>query len=288
MNRRLKNWVTIAKSVKNGRKGLLTYLRYLTNNQHQNHLKEGHVIRNFQKVDKVFLNMCVPIEKAHNKQLLKGTGGRAPSKGGHSFTVNFPFHYKSAKEEKGAIQTIIYRFFARVAASQNLKIERDYIVKHIQENNFYNVHRQKTGSKTQFNFVLTEYLQNSKLDLSKKKYLLLLKNIGIEVAREKGYEINDYFIKSDKPISKIKVPANKYKLTKQKEALESYKEEIDSILDDLAQNVEKRLLIYLKRMESAIEEADIKKFEKNKLLVEKNLYSVVKETKQKNSFKIGI
>lgn len=100
MSRKLKNWITIAKTIKSGKNGLLTYLRYLTNNNHKNHIKDGHSIRNFQSMQKVFLNMCIPLEVAHTKQLLKGVGGKPPNKYGHSFTINFPFSFKDDKKRE--------------------------------------------------------------------------------------------------------------------------------------------------------------------------------------------
>ena len=288
MNRKLKNWITIGKTITAGKNGLLTYLRYLTNNKHKNHDKENHTIRNFQNMEKIFLNMCVPLEEAHTKQLLKGAGGKPPSKYGHSFTINFPFHFKDDNEEKSAIQAILLKFFTDLNSANNLNMSREEIIEHIQNNNFYNIHKQNEGSKTQFNLVLTEYIKDLKLDLSKKKFSYLLKNIGIEVARNKGYEINNYVIETTNPPAKKRTPISHYKVDKQKEALNVYKSSIDTILDDLADNVEKRILIYFGRMEKAIEENNQEKFDKNKDLVEKNLESVISSTKQKSSFEIKI
>ncbi len=288
MNKRLKNWITIGKTIKNGKQGLLTYLRYLTNNQHKNHLKDSHQIRSFKNYQDIFLNMCVPLEQAHTKQLLKGVGGKPPSKYGHSFTINFPFHFKDKKQEKSAIQSILLKFFTNISNSNDLGMSRDQIIEHIQSNNFYNIHRQDEGSMTQFNFVLSEYIKDIKIDLSKKKFSYLLKNIGIEVARAKGYDINKYAIKTDKPPTKKRTPTNHYKIALQKERLNDYKNKIDYILDDLADNIEKRLNIYIGRMATALEELNEEKFEKNRLLVEKNLNKVISTTKKSSSFSIDI
>ncbi|MCX6076570.1 MAG: hypothetical protein NTW78_06735 [Campylobacterales bacterium] len=167
-------------------------------------------------------------------------------------------------------------------------MSREEIINHIQNNNFYNIHKQNEGSKTQFNFVLTEYIKDIKIDLSKKKFSYLLKNIGIEVLRNKGYEINDYVIKTTKPPAKKKIPINKSKLDKQKDALNEYKSSIDTILEDLEEKVEKRVLIYLNRMDKALEENNQEKFDKNMELVNKNIKDIILSTKQRSSFEIKI
>ncbi|MCX6075433.1 MAG: hypothetical protein NTW78_00940 [Campylobacterales bacterium] len=232
--------------------------------------------------------MCIPLEVAHTKQLLKGVGGKPPNKYGHSFTINFPFSFKDDKKEKSAIQSILLKFFTNLIDANNLDMKREDIINHIQDNNFYNIHKQEQGSMMQFNFVLSEYIKDVKLDLSKKKYSFLLKNIAIEVARAKGYDINEYVIKTNKPTAKKKIPINKSKLDKQRDALNEYKSSIDTILEDLEEKVEKRVLIYLNRMDKALEENNQEKFDKNMELVNKNIKDVILSTKRKSSFDIDI
>jgi len=289
MNRKLKNWIVIGKSVKSGKKGLLTYLTYLTNNQHKNHDKESHEIINFQNQEEVFINMCKLVEDRQTKQLLYKNGGRPSNKFGHSFTINFPFKFDSAQQEKKLIQNLLYRFFRELNESENLKMSREDIIEHLKNNNFYNIHRQDKGSQTQFNFVLTEYVNNNKIDLSKKKYSYLLKNISNEMTRKIGFDINKYEMekKTEKPQRK-RVKTSYYKVDKQKEKLEEYKNNIDIILEDTIEKIQKRVLIYLDRMAASIEDKNEEKFNKNKELLEKNIEKIKVEKKKKSSFDIDI
>lgn len=265
MNRKLKNWVSIFRSVKNGKKGLLTYFNYLSDNNHPNHQKSSHRIIDLGIDWKhIFSNTVSKIEKRDTTNLLKGKGGRRSSKYGQSITLNIP--YKIAdKDLKTIADKIVFNFYKEIHKKEKLfksnedwkKFKNDYI--------FYNAHKQEEGSQTQFNFILCELIDDKKLDLSKKKYSYLFKTISNEVLKEHGIDHNNYTIEK-----KYKENSNT-KLYKQNkldiliDEVQEQKQQYNFYLDRLKHieaDTDKTLKIYLNRLEKAVIEKDTPKVEK--------------------------
>ena len=227
MNNKLKNWITIFKSVKNGKKGLLTYLNYLNNDNHQNHLKSGHEIINFGKDWKqIFSNIVSKVEQRDTQNLLSGKGGRRASKYGQSITLNIPYQIEEQYLEKIA-NKIILQFYKQIHKKEKLFKNNDSWKQFKNDLLFYNVHKQPEGSKTQFNFILSEYVGNKKLDLSKKKYSYLFKTVSNEVLKEFGIDNNNYTIKKQhKENSNTKI----YKQNKLDTLIEQNKEKYEDYI----------------------------------------------------------
>ena len=267
MTKTLKNWTVIGKTISYGKKGLLTYLRYLTNNSHPNHLKENHTIKNYNEdIDSVFLNMCKLVDARFHSQVLSNKGGRPPKKLSHSFTINLPFSIKEEQEDS-LMENILREFFNSVIAINNIEISSANLEAHIVENNFFNIHKQPKGSQTQLNLVLTEYINGTKMDLSKKKYSYLLKNIVNEETRKIGFDHNTYFLEDGKP-QKKRISIGKYKSIQ----LDKKRKELDLIFQELNTSIEefqelksqyKTLFTYLNRSKDGIEAGDVAKSEKN-------------------------
>ncbi len=279
MNKRLKNWITIFKSLKNGKKGLLTYLNYLHNDNHSNHLKNGHKIINIHNNSwqNVFSNIVSKIQKRETEKILRGKGGRTASKYGQSITLNIP-HILEDKNLKDIADKIVFEFYKQIHSKEKLFYKKGEWSKFKNDLLYYNVHQQPSGSKTQFNFILSEHIGDKKLDLSQKKYSYLFKTISSEILKEYGYDINNYTIqKTHKQNNNTKIyKQNKLdnlldNVEKQKQTLKQQIEQINTNTNETIKKLEKRVSTYLLRMDTAIEEQNQDKFDKNKLLVDKNI-----------------
>lgn len=265
MNRKLKNWVTIFKSIKYAKLGLLTYFHYLNDDNHPNHQKQDHTIVNFgMDWKKIFSNIVSKIEKRDTQNLLNGKGGRKSSKYAQSVTLNIPLQIDD-KDLKTIADKIVFNFYKQIHKKENLfatnedwkKFKNDYI--------FYNVHKQTNGSQTQFNFILSEIINDKKLDLSKKRYSYLFKTISNEILKEHGIDHNQYTIQN-----KYKENSNT-KLYKQNKLdtliseVQEQKEQYNFYLDRLKHieaDTDKTLKIYLNRLEKAVTNNDTPKIEK--------------------------
>jgi len=274
LNNKLKNWVTIFKSIKNGKRGLLTYLNYLNNDNHSNHLKNGHKIINFNKDWKnIYSNITTKVEQRDTQNLLNGKGGRRASKYAQSITLNIPYEIDT-KDLEPIANKILLNFYKQIHKKEKLfknnsswkQFKNDFI--------FFNVHQQPNGSKTQFNFVLSEIIEDKKLDLSKKKYSYLFKTILNEVLKDFGIDNNNYTIKKQhKENSNTKI----YKQNKLDTLIEQNKEQYEDYifllnkLKALDLDIDKTIHIYKNRLEKSIIEQDKTKMEKLNNQIKKRL-----------------
>jgi hypothetical protein len=265
MNRKLKNWVTIFRSVKNGKKGLLTYFNYLNDDNHINNQKSSHRIIDLG-VDwkRIFSNIASLIEQRDTKNLLNKKGGRRTSKYAQSITLNLPLKVED-KHLKQIADKIVFRFYKHINKQEKLfksneewnSFKNDYI--------YYNVHKQDEGSQTQFNFILSEVVGNKKLDLSKKKYSYLFKTISNEVLKEFGIDNNRYIIEKkfkENKNTKLYKQNKLDTLISETEELKSDYNHIINQLKGLEEDTDKTLKVYLNRLEKAVIANDIKKVEK--------------------------
>jgi len=274
LNNKLKNWITIFKSIKNGKKGLLTYLNYLTNNNHQNHLKSGHKIINFKNDwKKIYSNICSQIEKRDTVNLLNGKGGRRASKYGQSITLNIPYEINT-KDLEPIINKILFRFYKQIHKKEKLFKNNDSWKQFKNNFIFYNVHKQPQGSKTQFNFVLSEIIEDKKLDLSKKKYSYLFKTVSNEVLKEFGIDNNNYNIKKQyKQHKNTKIYKENQLDTLIEQNKDQYQDYIFLLnkLKSLDLDIDKTIHIYKNRLEKSIIEQDKTKMEKLNNQIKKRL-----------------
>lgn len=273
----LKNWTTIFKSVKGGSDGLFKYLRYLNNDESPSHTTQGHRIINFgQEWQEVYQHMHFTVEQAQlNKRMNGRRGGGNYRKYGHSITINFPFDV-SDDRLKSIGKKMLLQFFLELKKFGELdgfsQSDWEYYQKHMC---FWNVHKKQKGSKTQFNYVLSEFVGNHKFDFSKKKYSFLMKNVSDRVLEDFGYRRSEYQVKEAKRGKRKKI--SEYKINQTLQRLNDYKDQIDVAVDDISLKVQKRIQVYLNRMEKAIAERDQEKFDKNRELIEKNLAKVMED-----------
>ncbi|MEA3513256.1 MAG: hypothetical protein U9R37_06615 [Campylobacterota bacterium] len=265
MNRKLKNWVTIFKTIKYGKKGLLTYFNYLNDNTHPNHQKQDHSIIDFgMSWKQIFSNIVSKIEKRDTQNLLNGKGGRRSSKYGQSVTLNIPQQI-SDKDLKNIADKVIFNFYKQIHKKEKLfkdtkdwkQFKNDYI--------FYNVHKQNQGSQTQFNFILSEHINDKKLDLSKKQYSYLFKTISNEVLKDFGIDHNQYNIQNKFKENKNTKLYKQNKLDTLLNEVQEQKLQYNFYLDRLKYietDTDKTLKIYLNRLEKAVIENDNVKIEK--------------------------
>lgn len=265
MNGRLKNWITIFKSIKNGKKGLLTYLNYLNNDNHQNHLKSGHKIINFNNNwQNIFSNIVSKIEDRETKKLLNGKGGRTATKFGQSVTLNIPYIIDEQKI-KPIADKIILEFYKQIHKKEKLFSKKEEWTKFKNDLLYYNVHQQPNGSKTQFNFILSEYIGDKKLDLSKKKYSYLFKTVSNSILKEYGYDNNNYTIQNQHKQSKNTKIYKQNQLDSLIEDVEEQKQQYNFYLDrlkNIEDDTDKTLKVYLNRLKNAAEDNDTPKIEK--------------------------
>lgn len=280
--RKLKNYVTIFKTIKNGSNGLITYLRYLTDEQHSNHRKSGHIIVNMKSWQRVASNIIAQTEQQNIQRLLRRKKGRKSSKTGHSITLNVP-HKIDSDTAKRIMNRLLWEYMKAINEHENLNMDKEQIKQHVKDFIFYNIHIQPSGSKTQFNFVMSEYINNKKLDLSKRKYSHIFKLMSNEVLKEFGFDHTFYQIKqSEKKVAKKRQTIKQYKSAHLDEQLKDVqfqkefeikrlKEQFESYLDSLDVKIQKRLNTYMKRIDDASKDNNREKFDKYAKLVDKAL-----------------
>ena len=133
--------------------------------------------------------------------------------------------------------------------------------------------------------VFIDYNNNNQLirtNLGKKKISFSIKNnFNSIMLNHFNQNYLDYKIKEHtKKVSKNKVSQYSHKLKQVEEQKQTLKEQIDNIntnTNESIKKLEKRVSIYLLRMDTAINEKDNSKFEKNKILVDKNIDKIKQE-----------
>lgn len=249
--RKLKNFFVKTQSVKNGEKGLLTYLKYLENQNHPNHQKTQKIIQINGKMDSFFLKTINQVKKRQLKTFKNGKGGRPPSSFCQSFVFSFPTSF--SKIEKSDYEKILKNIYKDL--SEITKIP----VKTLIENSFINIHE---NENKHINIVINKFLNEEKtVDFSKKNILNILKtSFNTAIFEVLGVSVDNYNINYPTRKNNIKNP---YFYKKKEEYKKEIKEEIKEEIK-LEEKLIKRYFNYLKRYKDRINQKDITKKEKNK------------------------
>ena len=294
--RRLKNWTVIMKSIsqknKDNVKSFLNLYEYIYDlkNQHPNHnLKEFHKVIGFEdrhpQISKNFLNLQMKIDIEKNFLIGKKASGRKSSYG-KSILLSLPSSIQlEEKDYKRIRDLILIRLVNFISAEYKLNFDKSQRDKFINTYILSTAHLQNSNNHINILVpnVFIDYNNENKLirvDLGKRKVSYFIKqSFNYIMLQYFNKNYLDYEIKSHKETKKINSQYT-YKLKQVEEQKEDLTHHISNIKDlfDLTNEnlskLQKRVDIYLNRMNTAIEEQDKDKFDKNKELIEKNIEKI--------------
>ena len=276
--KKLKNWFIGFKTIKGGAAGLINIADYIYNDKHKNHLKNGHEIVAFEpdRSEKILQNILHIQQSKENQTLIKRKGGR-PASFGKSLLVSFPSEIKLSDEAyKMFKDKIVDRLIKFISDNNNLNYTTEQVAYVKRSFVLSSVHKQKNNND-HLNIIIPNVyidLNNSKalkrVDLGKKMYSHFLKTMTNSLLLNMGHSYLDYQIKLQRNNKN-----HKNKLSYTIEQLQEVFKEMD-FLQDVSSKLEKRITIYMQRMQSAIEEKNEEKFETNLSLANKS-YNKLKE-----------
>lgn len=263
--KKLKNWFIGFKTIKGGAAGLINIADYIYNDKHKNHIKHGHEIVAFEagNSEKILQNILHIQQSKENETLLKRKGGR-PASFGKSLLVSFPPEIKLSDESYRLLKDkLVDKFIKFISDNNNLNYTAEQIAYTKRSFIISSVHKQKNNNDHLNIIIPNVFLDLNKnkslkrVDLGKKMYSHFLKTITNSLLLNMGHNYLDYQIKRQRNNKN-----HKNKLSYTIEQLQEVFQEMD-FLKDVSSKLEKRINIYLQRMQSAIEEKNEEKFETN-------------------------
>jgi hypothetical protein len=302
--RRLKNWTVIMKSInqknKDNVKSFLNLYEYIYDlkNQHPNHnLKEFHKVVGFEdrhpQISKNFLNLQMKIDIEKSFLIGKKASGRKSSYG-KSILLSLPSSIQlEEKDYKRIRDLILIRLVNFISSEYKLNYDKSQRDKFINNYILSTAHLQNSNNHINILVpnVFIDYNNENKLlrvDLGKRKVSYFIKksfnHIMINCFNQNYL---NYVIKSHEITKRTNSEYN-YKLKNvelQKKDLTHHISNIKDLFTDTKEDLsklQKRLDIYLNRMDTAIQEQDKIKFEKNKELVQSNIERIKNELIQKD------
>ncbi|OHE05419.1 hypothetical protein [Sulfurimonas sp. RIFOXYB12_FULL_35_9] len=263
--KKLKNWFIGFKTIRGGAAGLINIADYIYNDKHKNHLKNGHEIVAFESgnSEKILQNILHIQQSKENETLLKRKGGR-PASYGKSLLVSFPPEIKLSDEAYRLLKDkLVDKFIKFISDNNNLNYTPEQIAYTKRSFVISSVHKQK-NSNDHLNIIIPNVFLDlnknkslKRVDLGKKMYSHFLKTITNSLLLNMGHNYLDYQIKRQRNNKN-----HKNKLSYTIEQLQEVFKEMD-FLKDVSSKLEKRITIYMQRMQSAIDEKNEKKFETN-------------------------
>ncbi|MDK9693361.1 MAG: hypothetical protein OEL19_03810 [Sulfurimonas sp.] len=263
--KKLKNWFIGFKTIKGGAAGLINIADYIYNDKHKNHVKNGHEIVAFEpdRSKKILQNILHIQQSKENETLLKRKGGR-PASFGKSLLVSFPPEIKLSDEAYRTLKDkLVDKFIKFISDNNNLNYTPEQIAYTKRSFIISSVHKQK-NSNDHLNIIIPNVFLDlnknkslKRVDLGKKMYSHFLKTITNSLLLNMGHNYLDYQIKRQRNNKN-----HKNKLSYTIEQLQEVFKEMD-FLKDISAKLEKRITIYMQRMQSAIEEKNEEKFETN-------------------------
>lgn len=263
----VKNFFVRRERVKFKDKGLFNLLKYLEDDKHKNHSsKTEEITQIFNSRDKFYLNTINRVKKREFDTKMNRKRGRELGSYRFSYCFSFPKGLKVSKEENEKIIRILLKDFRKT-----LKIKPDELL----QNSFINLHK---NQNEHINLVVNKVINNEVIDLSKKKYLIVLKkSFDYRCLNVLNLDKNNY--KPQQPPRRIKIKQNVlYNLTEVlkneiKEEYEIKKIETDKLI--------KRFFTYLNRYETHNKNKSIKEREKIKILINNTINKIeIKEIKE--------
>jgi hypothetical protein len=263
--KKLKNWFIGFKTIKGGAAGLINIADYIYNDKHKNHIKQGHEIVAFEpdRSEKILQNILHIQQSKENETLLKRKGGR-PASFGKSLLVSFPPEIKLSDEAYRTLKDkLVDKFIKFISDNNNLNYTPEQIAYTKRSFIISSVHKQK-NSNDHLNIIIPNVFLDlnknkslKRVDLGKKMYSHFLKTITNSLLLNMGHNYLDYQIKRQRNNKN-----HKNKLSYTIEQLQEVFKEMD-FLKDVSSKLEKRITIYMQRMQSAIDEKNEEKFETN-------------------------
>lgn len=291
--RRLKNWTVIMKSIsqknKDNVKSFLNLYEYIYDlkNQHPNHnLKEFHKVVGFEdkapQICKNFLTLQMNMDL--QKSLLQGgkkSCGRKSSYG-KSILLSLPSSIQlEEKDYKRIRDLILIKLVNFISSEYKLNYDKSQRDRFINNYILSTAHLQNSNNHINILVpnVFIDYNNENKLlrvDLGKRKLSYFVKqSFNYIMLQYFNNNYLDYEIQAHK-ISK-KTNLYSYKLKQDLINQISNMKNLFNLTNENLTKLQKRVDIYLNRMDTAIQEQNKEKFEKNKELIERNLEKIKEE-----------
>lgn len=299
--RKLKNWTVIFKSInqknKDNVKSFLNLYEYIYDlkNEHPNHnLKDFHKVIGFEKnhsqISKNFASLQMKMDLQRSFQKGRKASGRKSSFG-RSLLLTLPKEVKLKEDQedyKKIRDLILIRLVNFISKEYNLNYTKEQRDRFITNYILSTAHLQNSNNHINILVpnVFIDYNNSNKLvrvDLGKRKVSYFIKQSFNQIMLNYfNQNYLNYEIKSHKETKKLNSQYT-YKLKQVEQEKASLKSQINNIknifqsTNENISKIEKRLNIYLMRMDTAIKEKDKNKFEKNKELVIKNIEKMKNE-----------
>ena len=234
------------------------YLDYQIKRQrnNKNHVKNGHEIVAFEagNSEKILQNILHVQQSKENETLIQRKGGR-PASFGKSLLVSFPPEIKLSNEVYKAIKDkLVDQLIEFISDNNNLNYTPEQVAYFKRSFVLSSVHKQKNGNDHLNIIIPNVFLDLNKnkvlkrVDLGKKMYSHFLKTMTNSLLLNMGHNYLDYQIKRQRNNKN-----HKNKLSYTIEQLQEVFKEMD-FLKDISAKLEKRITIYMQRMQSAIDE----------------------------------
>ena len=303
MKKQLKNWFIRFETIKNGAGGVVNLSDYINDNQHNNHLKNGHEIISLDKNRELILRNHLSIQqRMDNLKMIRGVAGRKSSFG-KSLVISFPQDIKLSNEQYREINDIyLSKLIEFISKENDLKYPKEQIKKYTNTLIQSTLHKQ-AQSNDHINILLPnvfiKYNENNQLkrvDLGKKKYSHFAKNLINKIMLDNfGIDYLKYQVKTQRTHKNRK---NKIHHTQEQatEALNQSTKDLEKLQDifqemeflkSVSEKLSKNINIYIGRMKTATEEANQEKFDKNLLLANKSYTKLKSLVEEENLSKLS-
>ena len=260
---------------------------YDLKNQHPNHnLKEFHKVIGFEdrhpQISKNFLNLQMKIDIEKNFLIGKKASGRKSSYG-KSILLSLPssIQLEEGKDYKKIRDLILIRLVNFISSEYKLNYDKSQRDRFINNYILSTAHLQNSNNHINILVpnVFIDYNNENKLlrvDLGKRKLSYFVKqSFNYIMLQYFNNNYLDYEIQAHK-ISK-KTNLYSYKLKQDLINQISNMKNLFNLTNENLTKLQKRVDIYLNRMDTAIEEQNKDKFEKNKELIERNIEKIKEE-----------
>ncbi|QKF76352.1 hypothetical protein [Arcobacter defluvii] len=299
--RRLKNWTVIMKSIsqknKDNVKSFLNLYEYIYDlkNQHPNHnLKEFHKVVGFEdrhpQISKNFLNLQMKIDIEKNFLISGKKASGRKSSYGKSILLSLPSSIQlEEKDYKRIRDLILIRLVNFISSEYKLNYDKSQRDRFINNYILSTAHLQNSNNHINILVpnVFIDYKNENKLlriDLGKRRFSYFIKqSFNYIMLQYFNNNYLDYEIQAHNKISKKTNSQYYYKLKQVEEQKQDLTHQISNmknlfnLTNENFTKLQKRVDIYLNRMDTAIQEQNKEKFEKNKELIERNLEKIKEE-----------
>ena len=181
----IKNWTVISKGINKGARGISNYIYYLTDLNHDSHIKTESIIPIFGD-SREFSNQAISEAFERQSEIDKaGKGGRPLSSFAQSFVISFPPGYRPSQEQWKAIAADIFKVIKGKTQSST-----DDLKKRI----FINVHQETENKNSHLNIVVSKIWDGEIQNVLKQKSIITaLKNqVNQSALKHCGWNQNDY------------------------------------------------------------------------------------------------